>query len=237
MALAFELNHIHKYFPNVKANDDITLAVEKGEIHAIVGENGAGKTTLMNILYGLYQPDSGEIKINGEKKVFHSPLDAIKNGLGMVHQNFMLFSKLSVWENIVYGAEPVKLGFLDKNTARNTVIALSKQYNLEIDPDAKVGDLPVGVRQRVEILKALYRKAEILIFDEPTAVLTPQEQTVFFEVLRNLASNGKTIIFITHKLNEVMAISDRITVLRSGKVTAQLKTAETSIHEISRHMV
>ncbi len=237
MALAFELNHIHKYFPNVKANDDITLAVEKGEIHAIVGENGAGKTTLMNILYGLYQPDSGEIKINGEKKVFHSPLDAIKNGLGMVHQNFMLFSKLSVWENIVYGAEPMKLGFLDKNTARNTVIALSKQYNLEIDPDAKVGDLPVGVRQRVEILKALYRKAEILIFDEPTAVLTPQEQTVFFEVLRNLASNGKTIIFITHKLNEVMAISDRITVLRSGKVTAQLKTAETSIHEISRHMV
>ncbi|MCE5206773.1 MAG: ABC transporter ATP-binding protein, partial [Chloroflexi bacterium] len=221
----------------IKANDNISFAIEKGEIRALVGENGAGKTTLMKILYGIYQPDTGEIEINGVHHVFHSPLDAIKSGLGMVHQHFMLFSQLSVVDNIIFGMEPQLAGFIKKNQAKQDVIRLSQLYHLEVDPDAKVGDLPVGVRQRVEILKTLYRHAEILIFDEPTAVLTPQEQVKFFEVLHTLASQGKTIIFITHKLNEVLSVSDNITVMRLGKVTAQLKTSETNVEVISRYMV
>lgn len=237
MSYAIELKNISKSFGEVKANQDISLAIEKGEIRALVGENGAGKTTLMKILYGLYQPDSGEIFINGKKKVFRSPLDAIREGLGMVHQHFMLFSDLTVVENVIYGMEPQRSGFILKKQAREEVVRLSEQYRLEVDPDAKVGDLPVGVRQRVEILKALYRQAEILIFDEPTAVLTPQEQVKFFEVLRRLAGMGKTIIFITHKLNEVMQVSDQISVMRHGKVTALLKTAETSTTEVCRYMV
>lgn len=237
MTYAIELRNICKSFPGAKANDDISLGIEKGEIRALVGENGAGKTTLMKILYGLYQPDSGEIYINEQQRVFKSPLEAIKQGLGMVHQHFMLFSELSVIENIIYGMEPHQAGFIQKNQAKQEVIKLSRQYNLEVDPDARVGDLPVGVRQRVEILKALYRQAEILIFDEPTAVMTPQEQVKFFEVLRNLAHQGKTIIFISHKLNEAMEISDNITVMRLGKVTALLKTADTNSTEICRYMV
>ncbi len=237
MQNAIELKNICKSFPGVKANDNISLAVKRGEIRALVGENGAGKTTLMNILYGLLQPDSGTIEINGEKCEFYSPMDAIKSGLGMVHQHFMLFSELSVVENIIYGMEPQNSGFIRKKQARNEVIELAKEYNLEVDPDAKVGNLPVGVQQRVEILKALYRKAQILIFDEPTAVLTPNEQIGFFEMLRKLAANEKTIIFITHKLNEVMQISHTISVMRLGKITAELKTAETNTQEISRSMV
>lgn len=237
MTYAIELKNISKSFPGVKANDDISLAVEKGEIRALVGENGAGKTTLMKILYGLYQPDNGDIFINGRSCRFKSPLEAIRHGLGMVHQNFMLFSELTVLENIIYGMEPQRGGFIQKKRARHEVQKLSQQYNLEIDADARVGDLPVGVRQRVEILKALYRQAEILIFDEPTAVLTPQEQEKFFDVLKNLARQGKTILFISHKLNEVLEISDQISVMRLGEITALLKTSETCSAEICRFMV
>ena len=179
MSFAIELKNISKSFPGVIANDDVSLAIEPGEIHALVGENGAGKTTLMNILYGLYQPDEGEIFINGESRSFNSPLDAIASGLGMVHQHFMLFPNLTVVENIIYGMEPEKAGLIDIKLARKEVMQLSKKFNLAVNPDAKIEDLPVGVRQRVEILKALYRQAEIIIFDEPTAVLTPQEQVEF----------------------------------------------------------
>lgn len=238
MPYAIELKRISKYFPGVKANDAISLAVERGKILALVGENGAGKTTLMKILYGLYQPDEGEIYIEGQRHQFQSPLDAIKSGLGMVHQHFMLFSDLTVVENIIYGMEPKKAGFLKKAEARALVTELSCQYKLDVDPNARVGDLPVGVRQRVEILKALYRQAKILIFDEPTAVLTPQERVKFFDVLHNLARDeDKTIIFISHKLNEVLEISDRVSVMRHGKITANLITAETNALEISRYMV
>jgi simple sugar transport system ATP-binding protein len=237
MSYAIEMKNISKRFPGVKANDDVSIAIAAGEIRALVGENGAGKTTLMNILYGLYQPDSGEIFINGLQKHFNSPLDAIASGLGMVHQHFMLFPNLTVVENIIYGMEPEKAGLINKRLARNEIIRLSEQYNLAVNPDAKIEDLPVGVLQRVEILKALYRQAEILIFDEPTAVLTPQEQVEFFKVLRTLASQGKTIVFITHKLNEVMEISDNITVMRLGKITAELKTENTDQAEICQFMV
>lgn len=237
MSYAIEMKNISKSFPGVKANNDVSIAIETGEIRALVGENGAGKTTLMNILYGLYQPDEGEVFINGQQKQFSSPLDAIANGLGMVHQHFMLFPNLSVVENIIYGMEPQKAGLINKKQARNEIIHLTEQYNLAVNPDAKIEDLPVGVRQRVEILKALYRQAKILIFDEPTAVLTPQEQVEFFKVLRNLASQGKTIVFISHKLNEVMEISDRITVMRLGKVTAFLNTKNTDQAEICQFMV
>jgi len=231
------LRRITKRFPGVLANDQIDLSVDKGEIRALVGENGAGKSTLMKILYGLYQPDEGEIELREKTVRFHSPLDAIKAGLGMVHQHFMLFPSLSVFENVIYGEEPTQFGFVDTAQARQRVRELSEQYGLTINPDAKVGDLPVGMRQRVEILKTLYRNADILILDEPTAVLTPQEEHELFLVLRRLADNGKTIIFITHKLNEVMEISDRATVLRDGRVVTTLETKQTSPAEISRAMV
>jgi simple sugar transport system ATP-binding protein len=237
MSYAVELKNISKSFPGVIANDDVSMTIEAGEIRALVGENGAGKTTLMNILYGLYQPDKGEIIINGQQKKFKSPIDAIDNGLGMVHQHFMLFPNLTVVENIIYGMEPQKAGFIKKNHAREKIRNLSKKYNLAVNPDAKIKNLSVGVCQRIEILKALYRQAEIIIFDEPTAVLTPQEQIEFFEVLKNLASQGKTIIFISHKLNEVMEISDKITVMRLGKVTANLNTEDTNQAEICNYMV
>ncbi len=232
-----ELHQITKRFPGVLANDRVDLSIEKGEIRALVGENGAGKSTLMKILYGLYQPDAGELLLRGQRVLFHSPQEAIKAGLGMVHQHFMLFPSLSVFENVIYGEEPTRLGFVDGTSARQRVRAFSEQYGVAIDPDAKVGNLPVGTRQRVEILKTLYRNANILILDEPTAVLTPQEQHELFGVLRRLADNGKTIIFITHKLNEVMKISDRATVLRDGRVVTTLETAHTSPAEISRAMV
>ncbi|HXV99441.1 MAG TPA: ATP-binding cassette domain-containing protein, partial [Anaerolineae bacterium] len=231
MPYALELRGIVKRFPGVLANDHIDLAVEPGEIRALVGENGAGKTTLMRILYGLYQPDAGEIYLHGQKQIFHSPNDAIRAGLGMVHQHFMLFPSLTVSENVIYGTEPTRSGFIDRQAARQKVAEIAQQYGLHVDPTARVGQLPVGVRQRVEILKTLYRQAEILILDEPTAVLTPQERDALFKILRGLASQGKTIIFITHKLQEVMSLSDKATVLRAGRVTATLRTAETSPEE------
>lgn len=237
MSYAIELRGIVKRFPGVLANDHIDLQVEKGEIRALVGENGAGKTTLMRILYGLYRPDEGEILLSGEKKEFHSPMDAIRAGLGMVHQHFMLFPSLSVSENIIYGSEITRGGFVDIQTAHREVQNLADQYGLGVDPKARVDELPVGVRQRVEILKMLYREAHTLILDEPTAVLTPQERDGLFTILRELASQGRTIIFITHKLNEVMDISDNATVLRGGRVSGTLKTADTSPEEISRLMV
>ncbi len=232
-----ELRDIVKKFPGVVANNHISLSVEKGEIRALVGENGAGKTTLMRILYGLYQPDEGDILIRGQKVVFHSSLDAIRAGLGMVHQHFMLFPSLNVFENVIYGSEPTQFGLIDRTAARRRVEELVEQYGLYVDPDANVGQLPVGVRQRVEIIKTLYRNASILILDEPTAVLTPQEKDDLFKILRRLAENGKTIIFITHKLREVLEISDNATVLRDGAVTTTLRTADTTREEIARHMV
>lgn len=233
----FELKDIVKTFPGVVANDHINFSADSGEIRALVGENGAGKSTLMNILYGLYQPDDGQIFIKGERVRLHSPLDAIQAGLGMIHQEFKLFPSFTVHENMVFGSEITKSGFLDNHSAIKKVRELSELYGMEVDPLARVGDLPVGVRQRVEILKMLYRKAEILIMDEPTAVLTPQECDSLFEVLRNLAKQGKTIVFITHKLEEVLAISDNLTVLRGGKVMGTLKTSDTNVHEICELMV
>ena len=237
MTYALELRGIVKRFPGVLANDRINLSVAPGEIRALVGENGAGKTTLMRVLYGLYKPDAGEIFLHGKKQIFHSPHDAIRAGLGMVHQHFMLFPSLTVGENVIYGVEPTRLGFIDRRTAYERVKTITEQYGLQVDPDANVGNLPVGVRQRVEILKILYRQADIFILDEPTAVLTPQEQEGLFTVLKELVRQGKTIIFITHKLHEVMSVSDRITVLRNGKVTGELQTKHTSPSEICRYMI
>ncbi|MCD6450654.1 MAG: ABC transporter ATP-binding protein [Thermotogaceae bacterium] len=229
---------IVKRFPSVLANDNVDLFVKKGEIHAVVGENGAGKTTLMNQLYGLLKPDKGEIYISGKKVDIKGPKDAIANGIGMVHQHFMLVDNLTVAENVVLGSETAKSGFLfDLNEAKKTVKEISEKYGLLVDVDAKIEDIPVGMQQRVEILKTLYRGAEILIFDEPTAVLTPQETEELFEVMRRLKKAGKTMIFISHKLNEVMEISDNITVMRLGRVTANLKTSETNEVEIARAMV
>ena len=237
MPYALELHGIVKRFPGVLANDHIDLAVKSGEILALVGENGAGKTTLMRVLYGLYTPDAGTIAIHGQPQTFHSPHDAIRAGLGMLHQHFMLFPSLSVSENVMYGAEPTCFGFIDRRKAAEKVEILAEQYGLDIEPNAKAGRLPVGVRQRVEILKILYRQADILILDEPTAVLTPQEQESLFTILQGLAKQGKTLIFITHKLREVMKVSDHVTVLRNGKVTGNLNTAETTPEEICRLMI
>ncbi len=236
--IAIEMRDISKVFPGVVANDHVNLSVRKGEIHALVGENGAGKSTLMNILYGLIKPTSGEIFINGKHVQFHGPRDAIAQGIGMVHQHFMLIPVMTVGENITLGYEPVTQGdFYDKARARQQIEELTRQYGLTLDPDARMGDLPVGLQQRAEIVKTLYRGADILILDEPTAVLTPQETDELFGVLRGLVKNGKTIIFITHKLREVMAISDRITVMRRGKVVGNLITSETGEQEIARLMV
>src|SRR4051794_25314369 len=235
---AIEMLHIRKEWPGVVANDDVSLDVLKGEIHALVGENGAGKSTLMNILYGLLKSNSGEISINGRRVKLGGPRDAIASGVGMVHQHFMLIPPLTVGENIVLGYEPTNGGdFYDTAKANAAIRDLSSRYGLEIDPDARTGDLPVGLQQRAEILKVLYRGASILILDEPTAVLTPQETDDLFEVLRSLKQQGKTIIFITHKLREVLAISDRVTVMRRGKVVGELITQETNQPEIARMMV
>jgi ABC-type uncharacterized transport system ATPase subunit len=231
-----ELRGITKRFPGVLANDHIDLAVRPGDIHAVVGENGAGKTTLMSILYGLVRPDAGEIAVGGRTVTFHSALDAINAGLGMVHQAFKLFPTLTVAENVVFRAEPMKGWFLDRGEAAERVRSLADDYGLGVDPGARIEDLPVGVLQRVEILKALYREARILILDEPTAVLTPQERDGLFTVMRRLKERGHTILFITHKLGEVMAVTDRVSVLRAGRAVAHLTTAETSSAEISRLM-
>jgi simple sugar transport system ATP-binding protein len=231
-----ELRGITKRFPGVLANDQIDLQVRSGDIHAIVGENGAGKTTLMSILYGLIPPDSGEIKVDGSEVRFGSALDAIAAGLGMVHQAFKLFPTMTVAENVVFREEPRHGVFLDRSEARERVRALGREFGLNVDPAARIEDLPVGILQRVEILKALYRDARILILDEPTAVLTPQERDNLFLTLDRLRERGRTVIFITHKLAEVMAISDRVTVLRSGRAVAHLDTKASSPAEISRLM-
>ncbi len=237
MALAIEMIGIRKVFPGVVANDDVNFTVESGEIHALVGENGAGKTTLMNVLYGLYRPDGGTIKIRGEVAQIHKNADAIALGIGMVHQSFKLVPSFSVAENITLGAEPHKYGLTDHKAIRKGVIEISERYGLKVDPDTRIRDLPVGVQQRVEILKALYRSADILILDEPTAVLTPQETDDLFEVVRSLVAGGKTVIFITHKFREVMEISDRVTVMRDGKVVATKQTKDTNPTELARMMV
>jgi ABC-type uncharacterized transport system ATPase subunit len=213
-----ELRGITKQFPGVLANDHVDFELRRGEVHALLGENGAGKSTLMNILYGLYQPDEGQILVKGEPARFHSPKDAINRGIGMVHQHFMLIPVMTVAENIVLANEPTRAGLLlDINAADRRVRELSRSFNFAIDPDARVEAITVGQQQRVEILKALYRNADILILDEPTAVLTPQEANELFEILRTLTREGMSVIFITHKLNEVLEIADRITVVRRGK--------------------
>ena len=237
-SLAVEMRRITKRFPGVVANDQVDFQVGKGEIHALVGENGAGKSTLMNVLYGLIPHDSGEILIDGQPVTMHGPRDAIHHGIGMVHQHFMLIPVFTVGENIVLGREPTTSGdFYDYARARQEITSLTKRYGLALNPDARVGDLPVGLQQRVEIVKVLYRGANILILDEPTGVLTPQEATELFRVLRDLVKTGKTIIFISHKLKEVLEISDRITVMRRGKVVGHLQTKDTDEAEIARLMV
>lgn len=232
-----EMVGITKRFPGLIANDHINLRVNKGEIHALLGENGAGKSTLMNILFGLYQPDEGEIYIHGEKVTIDGPNKAIQLGIGMVHQHFKLVEPFTVTENIILGKEPVRGMTIDIKKAREEVIRLSKQYGLEVDPDARIEDVSVGMQQRVEILKILYRGAEILIFDEPTAVLTPQEIEELLAIMRNLVREGKTILLITHKLKEIMAISDRVTIIRRGKVIGTLETKETNPDVLAEMMV
>ncbi len=231
-----EMIDIVKRYPGVVANDHVDLAVERGEIHAVMGENGAGKSTLMSILYGLQRPDEGYIRYQGSTLLLQSPLDAIARGIGMVHQAFKLFESLTVWENIVYRREPRRGPFVDGARARAEVAALAHRHGLPIDPGARVATLPVGVRQRLEILKALYRDAEVLILDEPTAVLTPAEVTTLFTVMKSLAAGGCTLLLVTHKLHEVMAVSDRITVLRDGRVAQRLVTADTTPEQIVRAM-
>ncbi|MBE5783368.1 MAG: ABC transporter ATP-binding protein [Clostridiales bacterium] len=232
-----EMLHIDKVFPGIKANDDITLQLRKGEIHALLGENGAGKSTLMSVLFGMYQPDGGEIRKDGKKVEIHNPNDANALGIGMVHQHFKLVEVFSVLDNIILGAEDVKMGMLKKKKAREKVVALSENYGLRVDPDALIEDISVGMQQRVEILKMLYRDNDILIFDEPTAVLTPQEIEELLQIMRNFAAEGKSILFITHKLNEIMAVADRCTVLRKGKCMGTVEVQNTTKEELSRMMV
>ena len=232
-----EMLHITKEFPGIKANDDITLQLKKGEIHALLGENGAGKSTLMSVLFGLYQPEQGEIRKNGKVVKINDPNDATALNIGMVHQHFKLIDVFTVLDNIILGAEDTKLGFLQKKEARRKVKELSERYGLAIDMDAKIEDITVGMQQRVEILKMLYRDNDILIFDEPTAVLTPQEIVELMAIMRNLKAEGKSILFISHKLNEIMEVSDRVTVLRKGKYIGTVETKNTTKEELSRMMV
>ena len=232
-----EMRHITKEFPGIIANDDITLQLKRGEILALLGENGAGKSTLMSVLFGLYQPEKGEILKDGKVVKINSPNDATALGIGMVHQHFKLVEVFSVLDNIILGAEPNKAGFLTKKEARTKVVELSQKYGLKIDPDAIIEDITVGMQQRTEILKMLYRDNEILIFDEPTAVLTPQEIDELMQIMRNLAAEGKSILFITHKLNEIMAVADRCTVLRKGKYIGTVNVADTTKEELSKMMV
>ena len=229
--------NITKRFPGIVANDNITLQLKKGEIHALLGENGAGKSTLMSVLFGLYQPEEGVIKKDGQVVQIRDPNDANALGIGMVHQHFKLVECFSVLDNIIMGVEPCKHGFLQKGEAREKVIALSEKYGLHVDPDALVEDITVGMQQRTEILKMLYRDNEILIFDEPTAVLTPQEIEELMQIMRNLAAEGKSILFISHKLNEIMAVADRCTVLRKGKYIGTVSIQDTNQKELSRMMV
>lgn len=232
-----EMRHITKEFPGIIANDDITLQLKRGEIHALLGENGAGKSTLMSVLFGLYQPEKGEILKNGQVVKINNPNDATALGIGMVHQHFKLVEVFSVLDNIILGAEPNKAGFLTKKEAREKVVALSEKHGLMVDPDAIIEDITVGMQQRVEILKMLYRDNEILIFDEPTAVLTPQEIDELMKIMKNLAAEGKSILFITHKLNEIMAVADRCSVLRKGKYIGTVEIKDTTKEELSEMMV
>jgi simple sugar transport system ATP-binding protein len=237
MPPVLEVRNITKRFPGVLANDNVSFTLEAGEIHAFLGENGAGKSTLMNILYGLYAPDEGEILINGKPVTIHGPNDAIRLGLGMVHQHFMLVPTLTVAENVMLGNEIVNGILLDQNKANARIRDLSHQYGLDVPPDALVLDLPVGVQQRAEIIKALYRGADMLILDEPTAVLTPQEADELFDVVRSLRAQGKSIIFISHKLKEVLAIADRITVLRRGRLVGTALPAQATEESLAEMMV
>ena len=232
-----EMLNIRKEFPGIVANDNITLQLRKGEIHALLGENGAGKSTLMSVLFGLYQPEAGEIRKNGEVVNIQNPNDATALNIGMVHQHFKLVDVFTVLDNIILGAEDTKAGFLQKRAARAKVKALSEKYKLHVDLDAKVEDISVGMQQRTEILKMLYRDNEILIFDEPTAVLTPQEIDELMEIMRGFAKEGKSILFITHKLNEIMAVADRCTVLRKGKYIGTVDIKDTNKQELSNMMV
>ncbi|AGA69033.1 ATPase component of uncharacterized ABC-type transporter [Desulfitobacterium dichloroeliminans LMG P-21439] len=232
-----EMLNITKEFPGIKANDNITLRLKKGEIHALLGENGAGKSTLMSVLFGLYQPEHGEVRKNGQVVKINNPNDANALGIGMVHQHFKLVEIFTVLDNIILGVEPHSFGFLQKTKAKEKVLALSKQYGLEVDPDAVIEKISVGMQQRVEILKMLYRDNEILIFDEPTAVLTPQEIDELMGIMRRFAQEGKSILFITHKLNEIMAVADRCTVLRKGQCVGTVEIKETTKEELSRMMV
>jgi general nucleoside transport system ATP-binding protein len=238
MTTVLELREITKSFPGVLANDHVNLTLEEGEVHALLGENGAGKTTLMNILYGLYNPDQGEIWIRGEKVNIQGPNDSIARGIGMVHQHFMLVPVMTVTENVMLGVEPTRNGvILDRAKVAARVREISEQYGLEVDPDAYIKDLPVGTQQRVEIIKVLYRQADILIMDEPTAVLTPQEVEGLFKIVRLLVSKGKSVIFITHKLKEVMAMADRITVLRGGRTIGTVKPEDVNPEKLASMMV
>lgn len=237
MDYIIEMLHITKEFPGIIANDDITLQLRKGEIHALLGENGAGKSTLMSVLFGLYQPEKGVIKKEGKEVKIHNPNDANSLGIGMVHQHFKLVHNFSVLQNIILGVETTKHGFLKMDEARKKVMDLSNRYGLMVDPDAIIEDITVGMQQRVEILKMLYRDNEILIFDEPTAVLTPQEIEELMKIMKSLADEGKSILFITHKLNEIKAVADRCTVLRKGKYIGTIDVAETSKEEMSEMMV
>ena len=234
---AIEMVNITKRFPGIIANDNVTLQLRRGEIHALLGENGAGKSTLMSVLFGMYKPEEGIIKKNGEEVQINDPNDANALGIGMVHQHFKLVECFSVLDNIILGVEDTKIGILQREMARQKVMALSERYGLSIDPDAIIEDISVGMQQRTEILKMLYRDNEILIFDEPTAVLTPQEIEELLQIMKNLAAEGKSILFITHKLNEIMAVADRCSVLRKGKYVGTVNVADCSKADLSRMMV
>lgn len=237
MEYVIEMLGIRKEFGGFVANNNITLQLEKGEIHALLGENGAGKSTLMNVLFGLYQPEAGEIKVRGESVKITDPNKANDLGIGMVHQHFMLVENFSVTENIILGSEPTKLGAINIKDAAKDIAALSKKYNLDVDPYAKIEDISVGMQQRVEILKTLYRGAEILIFDEPTSSLTPQEITELIAIMKLLIQEGKSIIIITHKLKEIMEVSDRVTIIRKGEGIGTVVTAETNPEQLAELMV
>ena len=234
---AIEMVNITKRFPGIVANDNVTLQLKHGEIHALLGENGAGKSTLMSVLFGMYQAEEGVIKKDGEVVKINSPNDANDLGIGMVHQHFKMVECFSVLDNIILGVEDTKCGMLQKDKAREKVMALSERYGLKVDPDAIIEDISVGMQQRTEILKMLYRDNEILIFDEPTAVLTPQEIEELLQIMRNLAAEGKSILFITHKLNEIMAVADRCSVLRKGKYMGTVDVKDCDRAQLSRMMV
>lgn len=237
MEYAVEMLNITKDFPGIRANDDVTLRVKKGSIHALLGENGAGKSTLMSILFGMYKPTSGSLKINGVEYEDLDPNKATELKIGMVHQHFKLIDSFTVVENIILGLEPLKRGVLDYTIARQKIVELSNQYGFDVDPDAKIGELSVGMQQKVEILKMLYRNAEILIFDEPTAVLTPQEIDDLIGIMKKLSSEGKSIVLITHKLLEIKAVADECTVLRRGKCIGTVDVATTSTSQMAEKMV